>query len=85
MALKTHAEMDPRFTWDLSPIFENDGVWEQAFEAVKAEMPSLQSIPGTLGASADSLKKGLDAINALGEKLERVAQYSFLRSATDNG
>ena len=33
----TRATVDPRYTWDLTRIYESDEAWEQAFEAVKAE------------------------------------------------
>ena len=32
----TRATVDPRYTWDLTRIYESDEAWEQAFEAVKA-------------------------------------------------
>lgn len=83
--LKSRAEADSRFTWDLSPIFESDEAWEEALKRAAEEVKALSSIPGTLGASRESLKAGLDRINAASEKMERLMEYAFLRKAGDNG
>ena len=32
MELKPRAEMDPKYMWDLTPIFPNDQAWEDALK-----------------------------------------------------
>jgi len=85
MELKKRADMDPRFTWDLTPVFESDEAWEAALKEAGETVGTLASIPGTLGKSVESLKTGLDALSAAMEKMERVYCYAFLRKSGDNG
>jgi len=85
MELKKRADMDPRYTWDLTPVFESDEAWEAALKEASETVATLSAIPGTLGQSVESFKAGLDAINAAAQKLERVMGYAFLRKSGDNG
>ena len=51
MELKTRADMDPRYMWDLTPVFESDQAWEAALKDASETVATLGSIPGTLGQS----------------------------------
>ena len=85
MELKNRADMDPRYTWDLTPVYENDEAWEAALKAASETVRKLSAIPGTLGDSAESLKAGLDAICAAMEQMDRLYCYAYLRKSGDNG
>ena len=85
MALKLRSEAEERFTWDFSDIFENDEAWEAAYNEAEAMLPKLAAVQGTLSASADAMKAGLDTMFAVSEKAERVYIYSMLRLNADNG
>lgn len=85
MELKNRADVDPRYTWDLTPIFESDGAWEDALKAAAGTVDQLSALPGTLGASKESLKAGLDAVFAASEQIEKLYCYAFLRKSGDNG
>ena len=85
MALKLRSEAEERFTWDFSDIFENDEAWEAAYNEAEAMLPKLAAVQGTLSASADAMKAGLDTMFAVSEKAERVYVYSMLRLNADNG
>ena len=85
MELKPRAEMDPKYMWDLTPIFPNDQAWEDALRSAGETVNTLKAIPGTLGNSLEAFKRGLDKIYAATEQIERVANYAFLKKAGDNG
>ena len=85
MELKNRADMDPRFTWDLSSIYESDEAWEQALKAATENVGKLSRLPGTLGDSVESLKAGLDEICAAMEQMDRLYCYAYLRKSGDNG
>lgn len=85
MELKSRAEMDPKYMWDLTPIFPNDQAWEDALKQATEAVKTLSAIPGTLGNSLESFKDGLDKIYAVTEQIERVANYAFLKKSGDNG
>ena len=85
MEYKARNEMDPRFQWDMSHIYADKAAWEEAYakaEALVAELPALE---GTLGASVESLKNGLDKLYAAAEAVELVYLYAMLCKSGDNG
>ncbi len=85
MELKTRNQIDPKYTWDFSDIFESDEAWERAYGEAEERIAALASLPGTLSASPEALKAGLDAFFAAGELAEVVYIYSMLRKNVDNG
>ena len=85
MENKPRSAMDPEFMWDLTPIYESDAAWEEAFAQAGTLVSSLADLPGTLGASAGSLLNALAKIYEAEENVERVYGYAFLRKSGDNG
>ena len=85
MELKNRSEMDSRYTWDLTPIFESDEAWENALKEASEAVAKLQQLPGTLGASVDALKNGLDQVFSVSQQMEKLYCYAFLRKSGDNG
>ena len=72
MALKNRKDMDPRFQWKLSDIFETPEAWEAAYAKAKKAVEELGALEGTLKQSAESLKSGLDQIYAATEQEVRA-------------
>ena len=85
MELKSRKDMNPEFMWDFTHIFPTKEAWEAAYKEAEAMTAGLAAYEGTLGESAAALQRGLDAVNAAGEKLERVYLYAMLHKAGDNG
>lgn len=83
--MKLRNEIDKSLTWDLSQIFENEAAWEAAYAEAAATVETIPAIKGTLGASAESLKKGLDTLYDAMHKAELVYVYTMLRQSLDNG
>ena len=82
---KARKEMDPRFQWDFTHIYPSKEAWEKAYAEVEARIPEIEALKGTLCASAESLKAGLDKINEISEKAELVYLYAMLHKSGDNG
>lgn len=82
---KKRSEMNPEFQWDLSAIYENVEVWEEALKQASEKVAGISEIAGSLGESAQKLKDGLDKLYAAAEQTEKVYIYSMLYSAGDNG
>ena len=82
---KARKEMDPRFQWDFTHIFPSKEAWETAYKEVEERIPEIAALNGTLCASAESLKAGLDKINEISEKAELVYLYAMLHKSGDNG
>lgn len=85
MALKNRREMDPKFQWKLSDIFETQAAWEQAFQNAKKAVDTLGALEGTLKQSPQQLKAGLDQIYAATRQVELVYLYANLFKSGDNG
>lgn len=85
MELKDRAKVDARWTWDLTPVYADEAAWEADLHAASEQVRALAAVPGTLGASAQSLAAGLDAVMATSQRAERVYAYAFLRKSGDNG
>lgn len=77
------SEMDPKFQWDFTHIFPDHAHWEAALEEAAKAIDTLSSLPGTLCASKEGLKHGLEAITAVDEKLNLPFIYAMLHQSAD--
>ncbi|MBR4933770.1 MAG: oligoendopeptidase F [Clostridia bacterium] len=84
MALKSRREMDPRYMWDFTHIFESKAAWEAAYAEAGEAVAALGEIKGTFAEGEDALKAGLDKIFEAGRKVELVYLYAFLHKEADN-
>lgn len=85
MELKNRNELDPAFQWDLTPIFADRAAWEAAYRDAQALAEQVPAVQGTLGADAESLKRGLETVVAASQAAERVYLYAMLQKSGDNG
>ena len=79
----TRATVDPRYTWDLTRIYESYEAWEQAFEAVKAEADAFAACAGTLQEGRETVKQALERYIALMEKMGDVYCYAMMKQHED--
>ncbi len=78
-------DMNPEFMWNLGDIFADKAAWECAMREAAELIANINAVQGTLGRSADDLKRGLDAIFNAAQHAELVYLYAMLNSAGDNG
>ena len=77
-------EVDPKDTWDLSPLYAKEADWEKGLEELKGQKGRMLKWKG-------KLHRGEDLAAALGEEreidlmAERLGQYAHLRVAEDGG
>ena len=83
--MKARSELDPRFMWDFTHMFETKEAWEKAYAECEADIAKLSALAGTLCASAQTLKAGLDTVYAVSKKMELVYLYAMLHQSSDNG
>ncbi|MBP3523266.1 MAG: oligoendopeptidase F [Clostridia bacterium] len=79
----TRATVDPRYTWDLTRIYESDEAWEKAFEGVKAEADAFAACAGSLSSGRDTVKRVLHAYMALMEQMGDVYCYAMMKQHED--
>ncbi len=77
--------MDPAYQWDFSHIFPSREAWEAAMAEAGEYIAKLSAIPGTLSASPEALKHGLEVLYAASQKAELVYLYAMLHKSSDNG
>lgn len=81
---RSRAEMPADDTWDLSAIFPDQAAWEAAIDGVRADLPRLAAMQGTLGDGAGQLLAALQLQDSLGERLGRIFAWAGLRKDEDN-
>src|SRR5699024_2061885 len=59
--------------------------WETAYAAAEQAVGQIASLAGTLGASPEAMKKGLDTVYQTLQEVERVYLYASLLKNSDNG
>ncbi|QKS71761.1 oligoendopeptidase F [Paenalkalicoccus suaedae] len=69
--------------WDLEDIFKTDEDWEKLFEEVKAQLPELKQVEGTLGNSGKALYKALTLEDEISQKLGKLYAYAHMRYDED--
>ena len=80
----TRAQVDERYKWDLTRIFENDAAWEQAFADVRELSAAFAARRGTLSGGRQAVRSALDAYAELGDRLTGVVDYASLHHAQDS-
>lgn len=78
------SDIDSRYTWDLTRIYESDEAWERAFEETKAMAQAFALRRGTLATGRDAVLAALDDYMAMTEKLGGVYMYAYLKRSADS-
>ena len=78
-------DMNPEYMWNLGDIFADKAAWEDAMQKAEKQIAQVVAVQGTLGKSAEDLKRGLDAIYAAAQQANLVYLYAFLNLMGDNG
>ena len=81
--MQARKDMDPKYQWDFTHMYASDEVWEQELDRVVADLPRIAAIEGTLGSSRESFKAGIDTVNEIAERLERLYIYANLHRCAD--
>ncbi len=77
----TRADVDIRYTWDLTRIFPDVAAWERAFSQVREEAKACSQRKGTLGGGKEAVLYALREQSEMREKFYGIYEYaSLLRS-----
>ena len=77
------AEVDPKYTWDLTEIYPSVEAWAAARDEVMARYEQIEARRGTLGDSADDLYETLALISDTLREGARVSTYASLNADED--
>jgi len=79
----TRAQVDEKYTWDLTRIFKSDEAWEKAFGAVKEAAQAFASRAGTLKNGRETVLETLQSFMALMDEMSCVYTYSMMKLHED--
>ncbi len=80
--MKERSEMDPKYMWDLTTLFENDKEFEKELAAIDIDAEKCASFSGSLN-NAESIRKFYDAYMSLSRRLSNLFTYASLRNSED--
>lgn len=84
-SLPTRKDVPQADCWDLASLYVDDAAWEKDFEEWKATIPTYETFRGRLTESAATLAEFFAFDVKFDRRCERLATYSFLKTAEDGG
>jgi oligoendopeptidase F len=81
--LPGRGEIEPQHTWNAESVFASIEAWEAEFASVAASLPGLRNFEGRLAEGPPVLLQARTSIEALEQRLWRLAVYSGMDSAVD--
>lgn len=81
--LPERSDVPDEFKWRLSDIYASDADWEREYETVRAEIPKLSALRGTLGKSASDLLACLRKNDEIAVLLGKLYVYANMKSHED--
>ena len=79
----TRDQVDPRYTWDLTRIFETDEAWEAAFAKARKEAEAFSQYEGTLSGGTEAVLAALRAYMGLELSLSELFTYAMMKTNED--
>src|SRR6056297_722563 len=76
-------EVDKKYIWDLTPIYESDQAWEQAKDDLVKKLDDVKKFKGKLAGSPAVLYDCLSLNSEIGKTFGRLYSYTSMRSDQD--
>ncbi len=76
-------EVNPKYTWNAESVFASPEAWSAEAEQIIADIPSVKAFQGELGKNAISLADGLEAVENLLVRVERLYMYAGFSYSVD--
>jgi oligoendopeptidase F len=74
--LKTRAEIEEKYTWDLTSLYPSGKEWAKDLQEIEKLTDTIAALKGRLTSSAEILLQALTDMDTLGVKLEWTAGYA---------
>lgn len=81
--LPTRDQVNPKLTWDLTPIYQDGQAFNQDFDEVTKQINALPQLEGTLSHGAKELVKVIEAIMNTIRPAEKLYVYASLKHDQD--
>jgi oligoendopeptidase F len=82
-SVPTRGEIDIRYTWDPSSLYESDESWEEAFAQAEKKIEEMAGFDGNLAESGKTLLKCLQHNDEIGILVDRLSSYSSRKRDVD--
>lgn len=82
-SLPFRADVDPKYTWNLSSLFPDVTAWEAALADLQNAIPKIVSFQGTLAESATQLADLFELTSGVYKAAGRMGQWATLHRAVD--
>lgn len=80
---KERAEIDDKYKWDLTPIFQNDEAWYTAKDKLAVELEKVESFKGMLTKSSDQLLACMEYLTQIQKDFSKLSTYAGMNSDLD--
>lgn len=81
--MKARNEMDPRFMWDFTQLYETEEKRQEVFSQAEKDIEDLDRMIPAMTESKEGFKACLDSMYAVMETVERLYIYAMLRFSAD--
>ena len=83
IAATAQQEIDEKYVWDLTDLYESPEAWNASREKALADIRTLESLEGTLGGDAGSLLSASERISSVYKEVLRLLVYATLKADED--
>ena len=80
--IRKREEIDAKYKWDLTHIFESDEAWEKEYDRVSGLVGQAAAWDGRV---REDPRAAIRAVHELMDQILPLYEYAFLRKETDNG
>ncbi len=84
-SVPTRNEIDIRYTWDPSALYESDQSWEEAFSLADKKIEEFGGFEGKLAETGETLLKCLRLNDEIGILVDRLSSYTSRKQDVDLG
>lgn len=71
-------EIDEKYKWDLSPMYQNKEAFLKDFQEIKNELPKIEKYKGKFLESADTFIEFMELLEKINRKMEKMYTYTHL-------
>ena len=81
--LPDRKEVKEEDTWDLSPIFARDELWDEELHSIRSTISDISKYQGQIGSSVSSLATFLHLLDDISRRMGNLSAYAHLRHDQD--
>jgi oligoendopeptidase F len=82
-AQKERSEIEEKYKWDLTPVYQSDQAWEAAKDKLIGELSKIESFKGTITKSAQNLLACLEFSTNIAKEASCLYVYSSMNADLD--